>query len=61
MDEQHRHRIKQIPFELAERFALAKRPNLPLAGIFAITAVASRHALNLLIYFTTASRNPIGA
>ena len=48
MDDLRRHRIK-IPIELAERFALAKRPNLPFAGIAAIAAVASREALNRLI------------
>ena len=48
MDEIRRHRVA-IPLKLAERFVLAKRANLPFAGISAIAAEATDDALRSLI------------
>lgn len=48
MDDLRRHRV-QIPLDIAETFALAKRPNLPYAGVSAIAAVATPEALELLL------------
>lgn len=39
----------QIPLDLADRLARAKRPNVPFAGIAAIEAHGDRTALNLLL------------
>jgi hypothetical protein len=44
-----RRRRRLIPLHAAERFARARRPNLPYAGIAAIAAHADRPALNLLV------------
>lgn len=39
----------QIPLDLGERLARAKRPNVPYAGVAAIEAHGDRAALNLLL------------
>jgi hypothetical protein len=39
----------QIPLDLADRLARAKRPNVPFAGIAAIEAHGDRPALDLLL------------
>jgi hypothetical protein len=44
-----RRRRPLIPLEVAERFARAKRPNVPYEGISAIAAHGDRAALDLLI------------
>lgn len=47
MDDVRKHGV-QIPFDLAETFALSSTPNLPYAGIAAIAAHATPEALDRL-------------
>lgn len=48
LDELRRMRVK-VPFELAEAFALAKRPNLRYAGVNVFKAQATKEALDRLL------------